>query len=84
MTDPHDVSEQMMDALAALEAVADKATPAEASATFDEAALQVFWRDWPRLSGWAGSLWRLLNEDLSRPSSAVRDADIDEVGGEGG
>jgi hypothetical protein len=84
MTDSSDVSEQMIEALAALDAVADSATPAEASANFSEAALQVFWRDWPRVSGWAGSLWRLLNEDLSRPSSAVHDADLDEVGGEGG
>jgi len=44
----------------------------------------VFWRDWPRVSAWAGSLWRLLNEDLARPSSAVGDSDIDQVGGEGG
>jgi len=84
MTDASDISERMSEALAALEAVADSATPVEASANFDDAALQVFWRDWPRVSAWAGSLWRLLNEDLSRPSSAVGDADIDEVGGEGG
>jgi hypothetical protein len=84
MTDASDISERMSEALAALEAVADRATPAEASATFDDAALQVFWRDWPQVSAWAGSLWRLLNEDLARPSSAVGDSDIDQVGGEGG
>jgi len=84
MTDQRDISEQMIEALAALEAVADRATPAEASATFGDAALQVFWRDWPRVSAWAGSLWRLLNEDLARPSSPVGDSDTDEVGGEGG
>jgi hypothetical protein len=84
MTDPSDSSDGLIEALAALEAVADAATPEEASATFDDAALQVFWRNWPGISAWAGSLWRLLNEDLSRPSSAVREPDIDEVGGEGG
>jgi uncharacterized ferritin-like protein (DUF455 family) len=84
MTDPSGISDQMIHALAALEAVADRATPEDASVTFDDAALQVFWRDWPRVSSWAGSLWRLLNEDLARPSSAVRDGDIDEVGGEAG
>ena len=84
MTDPSDISEQLIEALTALDAVADRATPAQASATFGDAALQEFWRDWPKVSAWAGSLWRLLNEDLSRPSAAVRDSDIDEVGGEGG
>ncbi len=84
MTHQSDVSEQMLEALATLEAVADSATPAEASATFDDAALQVFWRDWPQVSAWAGSLWRLLSEDLSQPSSAVGESDTDEVGGEGG
>ncbi len=84
MTDGSDISDRMIKALSALEAVADDVTPEEASATLDDASLQVFWRDWPRAGAWAGALWRLLNDDLSRPASSVREPDIDEVGGEGG
>jgi hypothetical protein len=63
-----------------LEAAADEVTPDEAAATLDDAALQEFWREWPRLGAWAGALWRQLNEDLAGPSSVVVDPDFDEVG----
>jgi hypothetical protein len=79
-----DASEQFLGVLSDLEAVADAVTPDEAVATLDDAALQVFWREWPRLGSWAGALWRQLNEDLARPSSVVADPELDEVGGEGG
>lgn len=79
-----DASEQFLGALSGLEAVANAVTPDEAAATLDDAALQVFWREWPRLGSWAGALWRELNEDLAHPSSVVVDPDLDEVGGEGG
>jgi hypothetical protein len=79
-----DVSERFLGALSALEGVADEVTSDEAAATLDEAALQVFWRDWPRLGSWAGALWRQIDVDLAGPSSAVGDPDLDEVGGEGG
>ncbi len=55
----------------------------EAAARFDDAALQVFWRDWPRVGAWAGALWRQLDADLAILSSWLNDDDIDEVGGEG-
>jgi hypothetical protein len=79
-----DASEQFLGVLSGLEAVADAVTPDEAVVTLDDAALQVFWREWPRLGSWAGALWRQLNEDLARPSSVVVDPELDEVGGEGG
>jgi hypothetical protein len=79
-----DVSERFLGALSALEGVADEVTSDEAAATLDDAALQVFWRDWPRLGSWAGALWRQIDPDLAGPSSAVSDAELDEVGGEGG
>ncbi|HET6755805.1 MAG TPA: hypothetical protein VFH23_17840 [Jiangellaceae bacterium] len=79
-----DVSEQFLRALSALEHVADEVTFEEAAATFDDAALQVFWRKWPPLGSWAGALWRQLNEDLARPSLALGEPELDEVGGEGG
>ncbi|HLM63323.1 MAG TPA: hypothetical protein VK306_03410 [Acidimicrobiales bacterium] len=79
-----DVSERFLGALSALEDVAGEVTPDEAAATLNDAALQVFWRDWPGLGSWAGALWRQLNEDLAGPSSAAHEPELDEVGGEGG
>jgi hypothetical protein len=79
-----DVSERFLGALSALEGVADEVTSDEALDTLDDAVLQVFWRDWPRLGSWAGALWRHIDADLAGPSSAVHDPELDEVGGEGG
>ena len=78
-----DVSVRFLDALSTLDGVADEVTPDKAAGLLDDAALQVFWRDWPRLGSW-GVLWRQLNEDLAGPSSAFDDDGLDEVGGEGG
>jgi hypothetical protein len=79
-----DLSERFLGALSALESVADEVTPDVAASVLDDAAVQVFWRDWPRLGSWAGSLWRTLDGDLAGPSSPVADDEVDEVGGEGG
>jgi hypothetical protein len=79
-----DSSDRLLEAMTDLEAVADEVTPEEAAKAFDHTSLQVFWRDWPRVSSWAGTLWRRLNEDLEGPGTPVRDFDEDEVGGEGG
>jgi hypothetical protein len=49
-----DVSDQFLRALSDLEHVADEVTFDEAAATFDDAALHVFWRKWPPLGSWAG------------------------------
>ncbi|MGH2547559.1 MAG: hypothetical protein ACRDZ9_05875 [Acidimicrobiales bacterium] len=78
-----DISDRLVDALATLEEVADALTAEEAAAELDEATLQVFWRDWPQLSSWAGSLWRQLNDDLALPATPASDPAVDEVGGEG-
>lgn len=78
------LSDRLVDALSSLEDVADEVTAHDAAATLDEATLQVFWRQWPRLGAWAGALWRELNQDLMAPSSPLDDPDVDEVGGEGG
>jgi hypothetical protein len=43
--------------------------------------MQVFWRRWPGISSWAGSLWRLLNEELMDPAVSAHHPDADEVGG---
>ena len=49
-----DVSERFLGALSALEHVADEVTSHEAAATLDDAALQLFWREWPQLGSWGG------------------------------
>ncbi len=77
-------SDRLLEAMTNLESVADEVTAEEAARTFDAPALQVFWRDWPRVSSWAGQLWRRLNEDLEQPGRQVKEPDLDEVGGEGG
>jgi hypothetical protein len=56
-----DVSERFLGALSALGHVADAVTSEEAAATLDDAALQLFWREWPQLGSWAATLWRQLN-----------------------
>jgi hypothetical protein len=38
---------------------------------------------WPEVSAWAGSLWRLLSEELSGPATPYTDAELDEVGESG-
>jgi hypothetical protein len=78
-----DLSDRLLAALSALETVTGEVTTDEAAAQFDDATLQVFWRDWPRVGAWAGALWRRLDADLAVPSSSMVDADLDEVGGEG-
>ena len=78
MEDPAD---RFLELIYSLEEVRDAITPERAHAAFDETTLQVFWKKWPGLSMWAGSLWRMLSEELAGPSTPHRDADLDEVGG---
>ena len=78
-----ELGERLLSALTHLEDVADEFTPDEALEGLDETTLQVFWRSWPQIGGWAGALWRRLNEDLAEPSRAPEDTEIDEVGGSG-
>jgi hypothetical protein len=73
---------RLIEALTQLEEVADSVTPDAAVRELDEASLQVFWRDWPQLSAWAGSLWRKLNQDLAS-SAQPTDGNTEEVGGSG-
>ena len=76
-----DISDRFLDAISRLEEVADAVTPHDAHRQFDETSVQVFWRTWPGISSWAGSLWRLLNKELMDPAIAPNDSDLDEVGG---
>jgi hypothetical protein len=77
-----DTSDRILRVISEFEEVADGMSPEEAARALEEPALQLFWRQWPHISSWAGSLWRLLNEDIVDPATAPSD-DLDEVG-EGG
>jgi hypothetical protein len=79
----NDISDRFLDAISRLEEVADAVTPHDAHSQLDETSVQVFWRTWPGISSWAGSLWRLLNEELMDPGVSSNDPDADEVGGSG-
>ena len=78
-----DASERLMAALDTLNEIAKALTPDEAVDAIDTSDLQVFWRDWPHTSSWAGALWRRLNEDLADPATQQQDPELDEVGGPG-
>jgi hypothetical protein len=78
-----DVAGQFLDLIHNLEEVRNAVTPERAHAEFDETTLQVFWKKWPDLSAWAGSLWRMLSEELAGPGSPHDDSELDEVGGSG-
>ena len=64
-----DVAQQLLEAMESLDEVADSITAHEAMEELDEATLQLFWRDWPRIQSWAGSLWRQLNDELAEMAS---------------
>lgn len=74
---------EFLDLIYRLEEVRDGITPEQAHAEFDETTLQLFWKKWPALSAWAGSLWRLLSEELAGPATPHHDVELDEVGGSG-
>jgi hypothetical protein len=76
-----DVAEQLLEAMEAFDEVADSITVDEAMSELDESTLQLFWRDWPRISSWAGSLWRQLNEELAELASPAG-GDVDTGGGD--
>jgi hypothetical protein len=78
-----DDSDRFMEAISRLEEVLDSVTAEEAHRTFDETSLQVFWKKWPDITSWTGSLWRLLNEELAEAAVPPADPDLDEVGGSG-
>ena len=80
MADP---SDDLLEAMTLLESVSRAITPEAAAAELDEATLQSFWREWPNASGWAGALWRRLNQDLETPSTPHVDPEVDEIGGSG-
>ena len=78
-----DNADRFLDLIHNLVEVTDGITPAQAHAQFDETTLQVFWKKWPEVSQWAGSLWKMLSDELSGPATPHRDPELDEVGESG-
>jgi hypothetical protein len=78
-----DVADRFLDLIHELEDVTRTLTAQQALAEFDETTLQVFWKKWPHVSAWAGSLWSMLSAELSAPSSPQRDSEADETGESG-
>ena len=76
-----DVAQQLLEAMESLDEVADSMTAHDAVDQLDEATLQLFWRDWPRIQSWAGSLWRHLNDELAEMASPAG-GDVDTGGGD--
>jgi hypothetical protein len=76
-----DVAQQLLEAMESLDEVADSMTAHDAVEQLDEATLQVFWRDWPRIQSWAGSLWRCLNDEMAETASPAG-GDVDTGGGD--
>lgn len=78
-----EIAQRLIQVLGEFETVAKAVTPEEAERALDETTLQVFWRDWPSISSWAGVLWRKLNQNLADPARPSQDPDLDETGGSG-
>ena len=76
-------SDQFLELLHQFEDLTRSVSPEQVHTEFDEATLQLFWMEWPEVSSWAGSLWRMLSEELSGPASPHCESELHEVG-EGG
>ena len=78
-----DVADRFLELIHELEDVSSTLTAQRALAEFDETTLQVFWRKWPHVSAWTGSLWSMLSAELAGPSRAVGRPEPDETGESG-
>jgi hypothetical protein len=78
-----DIAEKFLELIHEFEDVACSIPAQRALAEFDQTTLQVFWKKWPHLSGWAGSLWTMLSAELAERSAQLDDPDLDEIGESG-
>ena len=69
-------ADRFLDLMHQLEDFTHSVSPEQAHTQFDETTLQLFWMRWPQLSAWAGSLWRLLSEELAGPSSPHDESEL--------
>jgi hypothetical protein len=78
-----EIADRFLELIHGLEEVTGTVTAERALSGFDETTLQVFWKKWPHLSAWAGSLWRMLSEEVAAPAAPHSDPDLDELGDSG-
>ena len=78
-----DVGDRFLELVHDLDEVTRYLRPEQAHDQFDETTLQVFWKRWPHLSAWAGSLWRMLSEEMAGPATPHLDPELDEIGDSG-
>ncbi len=78
-----EIADRFLELIHELEEVACSMPAQRALTEFDETTLQVFWKKWPHLSGWAGSLWTMLSAELAERAAALDDPDLDEIGESG-
>jgi hypothetical protein len=76
-------ADRFLELLHQLEDLTDAISPERAHSEFDQTTLQLFWMRWPQVSSWTGSLWRMLSEEMSVPSSPQTDPELNEVGESG-
>ena len=78
-----DISERLLKAFTEFEHVADATTPEEAAHGLDQATLQLFWQRWPHVGSCAGTLWRMLDQDLADAATPHEDSEHHDLGGSG-
>jgi hypothetical protein len=78
-----EIADRFLELIHELEDIANSLPAQRALAEFDETTLQVFWKKWPHLSGWAGALWAMLSAELSGPSTQHDEAEHGEIGESG-
>jgi hypothetical protein len=76
-------ADRFLELIHQLEDFTHSITPDQAHSEFDETTLQLFWMRWPQLSAWAGSLWRMLSEELAGPAAPHDDSALFEIGESG-
>jgi len=76
-------ADSFLELLHQFEDFTDAVSPEQAHAELDETTLQLFWMQWPQMSAWAGSLWRLLSEEMAGPSSPHDESELYEIGESG-
>jgi hypothetical protein len=78
-----EIADRFLELIHDLDDVTRTLTVERACSDFDETTLQVFWKRWPHVSAWAGSLWAQLSAELAVPATQHADPDLDEIGESG-
>jgi hypothetical protein len=66
-----------------LDHTAGKLAVEEAERSFGDVTKENFWRMWPGIKEWAGSLWTMIDEERGDMARPAQDEELDDVGGGG-